>query len=271
MTRSARSVWFAPLLLGILAATALIAPSFTPADPNEVNLSRALLPPGERALLGTDQLGRDVLSRVAHGGRTAVTIGLAAVLTSISLAFIVGAGSGYVGGRVDRVTTAVLDGLLTLPGLLVTLAILGIFGGERLTLILALVGTGWATEARVLRSLTLTLRAAGFVEAARANGAAEIRILLVHVLPSTLPASLILASLALGDVLLIVSGLSFLGIGAQPPDADWGTMLSDGRSVLAQAPWLMLAPGSCLVLFGVVANLAGDALRDLAEPHWQRA
>jgi peptide/nickel transport system permease protein len=257
------------MLLVMLIAVALLAPSLVFADPNAVNLSLALRPPGDSAWFGTDQLGRDVFSRIAYGGRSAISTGLAAVLISTSVALLVGAGSGYLGGRLDRAVAAVLDGILTLPGLLVTLAILGVFGTDRLTLVLALVGSSWATEARVLRSLTLTLRRAGFVEAARANGAGDLRVLLVHILPNTWSTSLVLASISLGEILLVVSGLSFLGIGAQPPDADWGTMLSDGRSVLAQAPWLMFAPGCCIVLFSVVANLAGDALRDLTDPRWR--
>ena len=147
-----------------------------------------------------------------------------------------------------------------------TLAILGILGTGRLTLVVALVGTGWATEARVLRSATLALRSGGFVEAARASGADDVRILWRHILPNTWSIILVLASLSLAEVLLVVSGLSFLGIGAQPPDADWGTMLADGRALAAQAPWLMLAPGGCIVLYSLLANLAGDALRDLADP-----
>jgi peptide/nickel transport system permease protein len=258
--------WTAPVLLAALLAITLLAPGLVVVDPNAINLGRSLQPPGMSALLGTDQLGRDVMARVLSGGRTAVFTGLAAVSLSTGLALLVGVGSGFIGGQIDRVVTAVLDGLLTLPGLLVALAILGIFGTERVTLVLALVGTAWASEARVLRSVTRALGQEGFVEAARVSGASDLRVLCVHVLPSVWSACIVLASLALGEVLLVISGLSFLGIGAQPPDADWGTMLSDGRAVFTQAPWLMLAPGGCIVLFSTLANLAGDAVRDSADP-----
>ncbi len=160
--------------------------------------------------------------------------------------------------------------MLTLPGLLVTLAILGILGTGRLALVVALVGASWAGEARVLRGTTLAIRTSGYVDAAHAVGASDLWILWRHVLLNTTSTMLVLASLNLGEVLLVVSALSFLGLGTQPPDADWGTMLADGRAFFGQAPWLMLAPGTCIVLYSMLCNLTGDALGSLLDQRRNR-
>jgi peptide/nickel transport system permease protein len=264
--RRRQVLWLVPGLLGVFVVIALAAPAFTSVDPDAVDLRRALSAPGQDGVFGTDQLGRDVYTRVVYGGRSALLIGLGATSLSIALALVVGGGAGYMGGKLDGVVAALLDALLTLPGLLVTLALLGVLGTGRLTLMLALVGVSWATDARVLRTATLSLRVRDYVEASEATGAGPLHILVHHILPNTWSTTLILASLSLSEVLLVVSGLSFLGLGSQPPDADWGTMLADGRAVFGQAPWLMLAPGVCIVLYSTLASLTGDALRDLTDP-----
>jgi peptide/nickel transport system permease protein len=264
--RARRRAWVWPGLLVAFVLTALLGPLLAPVDPDAVNLRLALRSPSPDHLLGTDQLGRDVLARVTTGGRAALLVGLATTTISIGLAILVGGGAGFVGGRLDAGVAMLLDTLLTLPGLLVTLAILGVLGAGAVALIVALVGVSWATDARILRTTTATLRQRGYVEAARATGAGQAHILLRHVVPNAASVTVVLASLALSEVLLVVSGLSFLGLGIQPPTADWGTMLADGRAVFGQAPWLMLAPGLCIVLFSTLAALTGDAMRDLTDP-----
>lgn len=251
----------APTLLVLFTALVLILPSLTPGDPNAINMDHILLPPGRGGVLGYDQLGRDEGLRLLHGGRMALATGLAAVTSSAIIATLLGLTAGYFGGKSDLAIAAVIDLLLAVPGLLVTLAVLGILGTGRLPMIVALVGGSWASEARIIRSRGLSIRTSGYVEAARALGATDSRILWKHVLPNSMSTLLVLASLSLGEILLVVSGLSFLGLGAQPPDADWGTMLSDSRPYLGQAPWLMVAPGACIVLFSLLCNLSGDALR----------
>ncbi len=263
-------LWLVPGLLGVFVLVALAGPAFMSIDPDAVDLHRALSAPGQDGLFGTDQLGRDVYARVAHGGRSALLVGLGATGLSTALALVVGGGAGYMGGKLDAVVAALLDALLTLPGLLVTLSLLGVLGTGRLTLVVALVGVSWATDARVLRTATLSLRIRGFVEASEASGAGPLHVLIHHILPNTWSTTLILASLSLSEVLLVVSALSFLGLGSQPPDADWGSMLADGRAVFGQAPWLMLAPGACIVLYSTLASLTGDALRDLTDPRTGR-
>jgi peptide/nickel transport system permease protein len=253
-------------VLLIAVGVVLAGPLLTPADPDAIDLSRKLLAPGPEALLGTDQLGRDGFSRLLHGGRAALLTGLVAVALSMLLATVVGATGGYFGGAVDLVVGGVLDVLLALPGLIVTLAVLGILGPGPVALIVALVGGSWASEARIVRSIVAAARVSGYVESARVAGASPGWILRRHILPSIGGTVLVLGSLGLAEVLLVVSALSFLGLGAQPPQADWGVMLADSRSVFAQAPWLMLAPGACIIGFSLLANLAGDALRDRLDP-----
>jgi peptide/nickel transport system permease protein len=259
------SMYLLPGLLGAFVLIAFAAPAFTSVDPDTVDLRRALLAPGRGAPLGTDQLGRDVYTRIAYGGRAALLVGFSATILSTVLAVVVGCGAGYVGGKLDSFVAAFLDASLSVPGLLVTLALLGVLGTGRLTLVIALVGVSWATDARILRATLMSLRARGFIEASEASGASALHVIVRHILPNTWSTTLVLASLSLSEVLLVVSGLSFLGLGSQPPDADWGTMLADGRAVFAQAPWLMLAPGACIVLYSTLAALTGDALRDLSE------
>ncbi len=251
----------APTLLLILTALVLVLPSVISGDPNAINTGRILMPPGQGRILGYDQLGRDEGLRLLHGGRMALATGLAAVTSSTVIATLLGLTAGYLGGKIDLAIAAVIDLLLSVPGLLVTLAVLGILGTGRLPMMVALVGGSWASEARIIRSKALSTRTSGYVEAARALGATDRRILWKHVLPNSMSTLLVLASLSLGEILLVVSGLSFLGLGAQPPDADWGTMLAGSRPYLGQAPWLMVAPGACIVLFSLLCNLSGDALR----------
>jgi peptide/nickel transport system permease protein len=195
-----------------------------------------------------------------------LTIGICAAALSTGLALLVGAGAGYLGGWVDAMVAMLLDALLTLPGLLVTLALLGGLGTGSVTLVVALVGISWAADARILRTTTVGLRNRGYVRAAEALGAGPTHILLRHIAPNTVSITIVLASLSLSEVLLAVFGLSYLGLGVQPPTADWGTMLADGRAAFGQAPWLMLAPGACIVLFSALAAIAGDAVRDLTDP-----
>lgn len=258
------------LLLGGFTLVFMVAPAATSTDPDALDLSRRLLAPGEDALLGTDNLGRDALTRLLHGGQRTLITGMLAVGLSTVAATIIGATAGYLGGWPDLVIGAVLDILLSLPGLLVTLTLLGILGTAPWTLILALVGGSWAGEARVLRGAVYAVRESAYVEAARGCGAGRARILVRHVLPNVLTPIIVLASLNLGEVLLVVSALSFLGLGVQPPRADWGVMLADSRTVFGQAPWLMLAPGLCIVAFSLLANLSGDALRGLLDPREAR-
>jgi ABC-type dipeptide/oligopeptide/nickel transport system permease subunit len=253
-------------MLGLLLGAAALAPWFAPMDPNQIDLADKLQGPSARHLLGTDHLGRDQLARLLHGGRTALTVGLLAVLGSMLLACIGGGLAGYFGGVVDLLLSAAFNVLLTVPGLILTLAILGVLGTGQISLLVALIGADWASQARIIRSAVLETREQGYVEAARVVGARDLYLLGRHIAPNVAGTIAVLVTLDLAGVVLVVSSLSFLGIGVQPPQADWGTMLADSRPFAGTHPWLMLLPGSCIVLFAIAANLAGDALRDLLDP-----
>jgi peptide/nickel transport system permease protein len=167
---------------------------------------------------------------------------------------------------VDLTISTVLTALLSLPSLLLTLAILGVLGPGNASLLIALIGAGWVGHARIFRASVLSLREAGYIEAARASGADAGRVLRRHLLPNLLPMVVVLATLDFGALLLAVSSLSFLGLGAQPPTADWGAMLNDGRPYVGQAPWLVVLPGACITLVALASNLLGDGLRDRFDP-----
>ena len=258
--------WAGLLVLALLLAAAALAPLLAPYDPNAIDVARKLEGPSAAHLLGTDHLGRDLLSRLLHGGRTALVLGLLAVTGSLILALISGGLAGYFGGHLDLLVSAAFNILLTVPGLILTLAIIGVLGAGQVSLLLALIGADWAAQGRLVRGAVLEAREQGYVEAARVVGAGDAHILARHILPNVASTVAVLATLDLAGVVLTVSSLSFLGIGVQPPQADWGTMLNDSRPFAGTHPWMMLLPGACIVLFAVSANLAGDAVRDLLDP-----
>jgi peptide/nickel transport system permease protein len=201
-----------------------------------------------------------------YGGRTALGLGLAAVAGSLILALLSGGLAGYLGGPLDLLVSAAFNVLLAVPGLILTLAILGVLGTGPASLLLALIGADWAAQGRLLRGAVLEAREQGYVEAARVVGARDSGVLVRHILPNIAGTVAVLATLDLAGIVLTVSSLSFLGIGVQPPQADWGTMLNDARPFAGSYPRLMLLPGACIVAFAVAANLAGDAVRDLLDP-----
>lgn len=252
------------VLLAIVLATAF-ASVIAPYDPNALDMQSMLATPSAEHPLGTDQLGRDVLSRVLYGGRTTVLMALAGTLAITAIGLAVGLVSGYLGGKVDLVISTLLTVLLSVPSLLLTLAILGVLGAGNTTLLIALVGAGWVGNARIFRSTVLSLRETVYVEAAEALGASRTRILFRHILPNLLTTVIVLATLDLGALILMISSLSFLGLGVQPPNADWGTMLDEARTSFGQYPHLALAPGIAITSVALLCNLLGDALRDVAD------
>jgi peptide/nickel transport system permease protein len=252
-------------ILAIFVLASLFATVLAPYDPNVLDMPNALTGPSWEHPVGTDQLGRDLFSRLLYGGRATLTLALISVAGIVLIGLLVGVLSGYVGGRVDLVISMVLTMLLALPNLLLTLAILGILGPGTESLMIALIGAGWVGHARIFRSSILSLREQLFVEAAVNTGCSPLRIMVRHLVPNLIPTMIVLASLDLGAMLLIVSSLSFLGLGVQPPTADWGVMLNDARPYFGQVPFLILGPGVCITLVALASNLLGDAVRDLAD------
>jgi peptide/nickel transport system permease protein len=215
--------------------------------------------------LGTDQLGRDQLSRLLYGGRSTLALSFVAMLLTIAIGVVIGVVTGYFGGKIDLVISAVLTMLLALPSLLLTLAILGVMGPGTTSLLVALVGAGWVGHARIIRAAILSLREQLYVDAAVSLGASSGRVLVRHLLPNVLTTVVILATLDIGALILTITSLSFLGLGVQPPTPDWGTMLNDARPYFSSVPLLVIVPGVVIALVVLMGNLLGDGLRDLVD------
>ncbi|MEY7852206.1 nickel transporter permease [Natrarchaeobius sp. A-rgal3] len=254
------------IVVTALAVLAIVGPFLTPYDPTTQNLESQLQAPSLAHPLGTDQLGRDVATRVVYGAR--LTLGIAVLVTVVRLTIgvVVGLVAGYVGGWVDEALMRVVDVLLAFPGIVLALVVAGILGPSLTNLVLALAVVGWTRYARVVRSSVLELRERPFVAASRLTGAPRRRVIRRHVLPNVAGPVVVLATLDLGGVILAAAGLSFLGLGAQPPAPEWGTMLSTGRHHLREASWLVNAPGLAIVLAVLGSNLLGDGLRDALDP-----
>ena len=249
-----------------LFAVALLAPWLAPHDPALVDPASSFASPSLVHWLGTDNLGRDVLSRLMYGARWSLGIVVVATVLIMSVGVAVGVVAGYTGGLLDDVLMRLVDTVLSVPTLLLGLAIVGTLGPGIGSMTIGLASIWWVGYARVVRGLVLALRERGFVDAARALGASDGRIVLVHILPSVLPSVAVLASLEMGELILAISGLSFLGLGVQPPTPEWGAMLNDGRSFFFTAPQLVLYPGLVITAAVLGFNLLGDGLRDALDP-----
>lgn len=257
------------LVLGMSLA-ALLAPLLAPFDPNELHLDDILLPPCATYPLGTDRLGRDVLSRLLYGGQVSLWVGFVAVGISISIGTALGLVSGYFRGITDEIVMRGVDVMLCFPSFFLILAVVA-FLEPSLTNIMVVIGlTSWMGIARLVRAETLSLRERDFVSAARLSGVSTRRILLRHILPNAMAPVTITAILGIGGAILTESGLSFLGLGVQPPEASWGNMLMEGKAVIEDAPWLSLFPGLAILLTVLGYNLLGESLRDMLDPRLGR-
>ncbi len=255
------------VIVAAMALIAIAAPVLAPDDPTRIDAVRRLAPPSTDALLGTDNLGRDILSRLIWGAR--LSLGTAALAAVLILTIGIGLGmvAGYYGGFLDDLLMRIVDVLLAFPALILALAIAGVLGPSITSVMVGIVAVAWADYARVMRGQVLAARERQYVEAARATGVRDLRILARHLLPNVLPPILVLASLEMGGLILAISGLSFLGLGAQPPTPEWGAMLNDGRAFIGAAPQLMIYPGLAISIVVVGFNLLGDGLRDAFDPH----
>jgi peptide/nickel transport system permease protein len=260
------------VVLGAMLFVAFGWPVIMPSDPNTIDLLRRLGPPawlagGDPAhVLGTDQIGRDVLSRIVFGARVSLGIGVLAVGFSTLVGVALGLAAGYAGGWLDDAVMRAADAQLAFPFILLAIAIIGVLGPTLPNIVAVLALSGWVQFARITRSEVLSLRQRAFVEAARAAGARDLAIVGWHLLPNLLPSTIVLATLELGRVIILESGLSFLGLGVPPPTVTWGGMLADGRNYVREAWWLSVFPGAALMLLVLAINLAGDALRDALDP-----
>jgi peptide/nickel transport system permease protein len=263
------------LIVVVNIAVALLAPVLGPHDPLDQDIARRLLPPAWFAggspehFLGTDQLGRDILSRIIYGSRISLLIGLLSVALSLPIGVCVGLVAGYFGGRLDDVIMRLADVQLAFPFILLAITIAGVLGPSPRNVILILAIGGWVVYARLARGQVLSLREKEFVEAARGLGLGHGRILLRHVLPNVLTPIIVVATFSVAQMILLESSLSFLGLGVQPPTPSWGGMLNDGRAYITIAWWLMTFPGAAIMLTVLGINFLGDWLRDLLDPRLQ--
>jgi peptide/nickel transport system permease protein len=255
------------LILLIVAVTAIVGPWVLPDPLSQPDILAGSMPPGLGHPFGTDQLNRDILSRVVTGARISLGVALLAVVLSMTLGAAVGLVSGYLGGAIDAALMRLVDGALAIPRLFILLLVLAVW--ERvpvLALILLIGATGWFATSRIVRAEVLRLREEAYVRAAEALGARRRRIIFRHLLPNVVGPLLVTATLAVGDVILLEAGLSFLGLGIQPPLPSWGGMILDSKEVLVSAPWAGIFPGLAIVITVLSANLFGDALRDAVDP-----
>ncbi len=257
-------------ILALLALGAVVVPALAPVDPLAIGdvLQTRLLPPfttdadGHFHLLGTDRFGRDLFARMMLAGRLSLAVGVAGSLLAGALGTAIGLLAGWRGGVLDRLTMALTDALLAVPRLLLLLVAASLWSPGTSTVVVVLVATGWMGVARLVRAEAQGVRALPYVDAARALGARPARVLWRHVLPNALGPAIVATTLGVGNAILLESGLSFLGLGIQPPAPSWGNMIAGGRDLIVTAPWVAIAPGLALVLTVLACTLLGDALRD---------
>ena len=258
-------VSLAMILLFVLAA--ILAPVLTPYRFDEMDLGHRLKPPSAEHLLGTDEGGRDVLTRMLYGSRVSLLVGVVPTLLSMLLGTVLGILAGYLGGWIDALLMRLADIMLAFPTMLLAMVIMYTLGDGLINIFLALTLVNWASVSRIVRAETLRLRESEYVEAARSIGVGSLRIMLCHILPNCIPSLIVLFTLNIPSAILAESSLSFLGLGIQAPDASWGLMVNNGRQFLYTAPWISLAPSAAIMVIVLAFNFLGDGLRDVLDPH----
>lgn len=267
-TKIKLAVYGALTLLLILVA--VFAPYITPYDPYEQDLGNALLAPCREYLLGTDRYGRDMLSRVIMGARSSISSAVLLVVIITVAGSIVGILCGYCQGKLDSFLMRLSDIFLAFPGMVFAIAAASVMSGGIMNAVAALAFISWPKYARIARSQVLTIKNAPYISAARLAGSGTGKIILKHIVPNIAGPVIVTAVLDIGTMMMEVAGLSFLGLGATPPTAEWGSMMSNGRSMLQTSPWVILAPGCAIFLTVMVFNLLGDTVRDILDPRQSR-
>ncbi|MEO8726339.1 MAG: ABC transporter permease [Acidobacteriaceae bacterium] len=254
-------------LILLFTICAIFAPLLAPFAPSHIDLAQRLATPSWRHWFGTDELGRDILSRTLYGARVSLLVGSSVVALSLTVGLAVGCIAGYYGGRLDRFfNVVVMNAFLSFPGILIAIAFVAFLGPSIFNLILALSIGGWVGYARLVRAQVLSVREREFVEAARALGANDWRVITRHILPNMIQPVIVQAAIGMAGAVLAEATMSFLGLGVPPPTASWGAMLNDGRSHLFDAPHLVLFPAAAVMLTVLSFNFIGDALRDYMDP-----
>ena len=255
------------IVLVIFIVAAILAPVIAPYDPYAVNMDQQFQKPSAAHLLGTDMFGRDMFSRIIYGARISLVIGLVPTLISMLLGTMLGLIAGYYGKKTDYVIMRLADVVMAFPSLLLAMVVMYTLGASLLNIFIAISIVNWAGTARVVRAQTLVLKEKEFVEAARVMGVKDWVILVRHLLPNCIPSLLVLFTLGIPEAIMSEATLSFLGVGAQPPMASWGLMVSSGKEFLFMAPWVAIVPGVAILLVAMAFNFLGDGLRDALDPY----
>ena len=256
------------LLVALLIAAVIGAPLLTNADPDLVDAPNRLLRPGEGGHpLGTDGFGRDLFARILYGGRVSLGLSVCVVCVNAMAGLIIGSIAAYAGGFLDGLIMRIIDILMAFPSMILSLFIIGVFGSSVRNLFLSLILFGWIGYARMARSLVLSLKEQIFIQSARGIGCRGARLIFRHIIPNVMPTIIIYAAMHIGSTILAIASISFLGLGVQPPTAEWGTMLSDAKQYVSLYSHMVIYPGAALAVSVFAFNLLGDALRDLADPH----
>lgn len=258
------------IVICLFIAMAILAPVIAPYGEAEQDLINRLQGPSVAHILGTDELGRDVFTRMLYGSRISIAIGILPSLISLIIGVIAGLTAGYFGGAVDYVIMRVADVMLSIPSLLLAMVVMYTLGSSTVNLFVALSMTGWSSVARVVRSQTLSIKQSEYVEAARSIGVGKWRIMIRHILPNCIPSLIVLFTLNVPSAILSESSLSFLGIGIKLPASSWGLIVNQGRQFLFTQPWLCMAPCAAIMIVVLAFNFLGDGLRDVLDPYMQR-
>ena len=267
MCRENKLALFSAVVIGLFILAAIFAPYLTGYDYAQQDILARLSPPSWKHLFGTDEAGRDVLTRMLYGSRVSLLVGLVPTAVSMLAGAVLGITAGYIGGRTDAVIMRLADVMLAFPSMLLAMVIMYTLGDGMINIFIALALVNWASVARIVRAETLKLRETEYVEAARAAGVRRGRIMLRHILPNCVPDLIVLFTLNIPSAILSESSLSFLGIGIRPPQASWGLMVNVGRQYLYTQPWLSLIPGAAIMIVVLAFNFLGDGLRDVLDPH----
>ncbi|MEV4668499.1 ABC transporter permease [Microbacterium sp. LWO12-1.2] len=260
------------LMLLLIAVAVIAAPLLTPYAPEEIDLTAVRQAPGPEHLLGTDSVGRDVLTRLLYGGRVSLVVGLSAAVIAVTAGTIIGVVAGWFGGWVDNLITRVIDGFLVMPAVLVAIVLAGVLGPNITMLIGVIAGLSWPSSARIARSIVIGLRREEFMQAAEVVGSRNLFILRRHLVPFVLPHVTVAATLLVSEAILLEAALSFLGVGVQPPTPSWGNMLTEAQSitVLSSMPWLWIPTGLAIAVTVLAAMVIGDGVRDALDPRKAR-
>jgi len=258
--------WVGALLVATITIVAIFAPLLSDRPPAQQNLRTRLEPPSAEQPFGTDEFGRSVMARTFHGARISLLTGLIPVLVSLSVGSLIGLTAGFFGGRLDALLMRFMDILLAFPSMLLALAVVGTLGPGLVNAVIAIAIVGVPEYARIVRSVVLVAKEEEYAQAAQALGAGRARVMFRHVFPNAIGPVTVQATLGIGFAIMSIAGLSFLGLGVQPPVSDWGEMLARGRRFLPDANWLMLFPGVAVSLTVLGFNLLGDAVRDALDP-----